>query len=554
MEFSIKVHDWSQASTGLSEAKTASKASVHDCLVVGVFSKASGNAANGATSAVAKKASVSGATKALQEPLFGAAAYVDQHTQGFITRLIEEGDFSGALQTTLMLHSVSDVFAKRVLLVGCGAKETYSATAHAKAAGAAWKTLFATQIDDVLWALPAFTLPSVEAKDDETEAKMAQAVRAVVKSAFAQAYQFNQMKSQPEPALHLPAKITLALDENAAALKTSFAKIAQQAVEQSMAEAEGIRFARDLANLPGNVCTPTYLAEAAKELASEFDLKLEVLSQKQIEALRMGSFLSVAKGSVEPPKFIVIRHLGAAEKDAPIVLVGKGITFDSGGISLKPGEAMDEMKYDMCGAASVLGTLRAVARMKLKLNVIGVIPTCENMPSSKASKPGDIVKSMSGQTIEVLNTDAEGRLILCDALTYVERLKPAAVIDIATLTGACVIALGNHHSGLFAREEDNDLAQALILAGQEAADSVWRMPLDEEYQEQLKSNFADMANIGGRPAGSVTAACFLARFTKAYPWAHLDIAGTAWKGGKEKGATGRPVGLLTQFLVQKAAS
>ena len=261
----------------------------------------------------------------------------------------------------------------------------------------------------------------------------------------------------------------------------------------------------------------------------------------------MGAFLAVAQGALTPPQFIVIRHQGAALKDAPTVLVGKGITFDTGGISLKPGEGMDEMKYDMCGAASVLGTMRAIGELKLKRNVIGVIPTCENMPSAHATRPGDIVTSMSGQTIEILNTDAEGRLILCDALTYVERFKPAAVIDIATLTGACVIALGAVHSGMFS--DDDALAEGLLSAGRTSQDTVWRMPLDGAYQEQLKSNFADMANIGGRPAGSITAACFLARYTEKYTWAHLDIAGTAWKSGAAKGATGRPVPLLVNYLL-----
>ncbi|KAG0322667.1 hypothetical protein BGZ97_005000 [Linnemannia gamsii] len=328
-------------------------------------------------------------------------------------------------------------------------------------------------------------------------------------------------------------------------------KSAKASAKQGVALASGMDFARDLANLPGNICTPTYLAQTAKELAHEFALKAEVLGQKQLETLKMGAFLSVAKGSVEPPKLIVLHYQGAAAKTKPIVLVGKGITFDAGGISLKPGEGMDEMKYDMCGAAAALGTLRAVAEMALKLNLIVVIPSCENMPAGNAYKPGDIVTSMSGQTIEVLNTDAEGRLILCDALTYVERFKPALVIDIATLTGACVIALGHHHSGLFAKEDA--LANELLAAAAASVDPIWRMPLDEEYQEQLKSNFADMANIGGRPAGSVTAACFLARFTQAYSWAHLDIAGTAWKSGAAKGATGRPVPLLTQFLIERAS-
>jgi leucyl aminopeptidase len=266
----------------------------------------------------------------------------------------------------------------------------------------------------------------------------------------------------------------------------------------------------------------------------------------------MGALLAVAKGSDEPPKLIVLRYQGAAASKAPVVLVGKGITFDTGGISLKPAAEMDEMKYDMCGAASVLGTLRAVAEMKLPLNVVGLVPTCENMPSGRASRPGDIVTSMSGQTIEILNTDAEGRLILCDALTYAERFKPSAVIDIATLTGACVIALGHHNSGLFARQDK--LATELTQAGRAAGDPCWRMPLDDEYQEQLKSPFADVANIGGRAAGAVTAACFLSRFTKAYDWAHLDIAGTAWRSGANKGSSGRPVPLLSGFLVARAGT
>jgi leucyl aminopeptidase len=274
----------------------------------------------------------------------------------------------------------------------------------------------------------------------------------------------------------------------------------------------------------------------------------------------MGSFLSVAKGSDQPPKFIVLHYKGkattkaaskhAAKSEGPIVLVGKGITFDSGGVSIKPAATMDEMKFDMCGAASVLGTFRTLAELGLPNEVIGLIPTCENMVSGRANKPGDVVTSMSGQTIEILNTDAEGRLILCDALTYAERFKPAAVIDIATLTGACVVALGGVNSGLFSK--DDALAEALLKAGKQSGDTAWRMPLDDAYQEQLKSNFADMANIGGMPAGSVTAACFLSRFAKAYRWAHLDIAGTAWKGGAAKGSTGRPVPLLVQYLLNQA--
>ncbi len=308
--------------------------------------------------------------------------------------------------------------------------------------------------------------------------------------------------------------------------------------------------AKDLGNLPGNVCTPAFLAEQARKIAKEWKLGVEVLERKDMEKLGMGSLLSVARGSRQPPKLIVLNYAGGAKKARPLVLVGKGITFDTGGISLKPSPEMDEMKFDMCGAASVLGTLRACAEMKLKLNVVGIIPTTENMPGGAATKPGDIVTSMSGQTIEMLNTDAEGRLILCDALTYAERFEPEAVIDIATLTGACVIALGHVASGLYSNKET--LARELLAAGDEAYDRAWHMPLWDDYQEQLKSNFADMANIGGRPAGSVTAACFLSRYAKKFAWAHLDIAGTAWKSGKDKGSTGRPVALLTSFLMKRA--
>jgi len=333
---------------------------------------------------------------------------------------------------------------------------------------------------------------------------------------------------------------------------------AQKGLREGSAIANGMELTRTLGNLPGNICTPTYLGDTAKRLAREFkSLKVEVLDRKQVEALGMGSFLSVARGSEEALRFIVLRHAGAkaAKKGAkaaqgPIVLVGKGITFDAGGISLKPAATMDEMKYDMCGAASVLGSFRALAELELPLDVVGLIPACENLPSGKANKPGDVVTSMAGLTIEILNTDAEGRLVLCDALTYAERFKPSAVIDIATLTGACVVALGNVNTGLFSK--DDALADALASAGRRSLDTAWRMPMDDAYQEQLKSNFADLANIGGPPAGAVTAACFLSRFAKAYPWAHLDIAGTAWRGGKDKGATGRPVPLLMQYLLDQA--
>ena len=333
--------------------------------------------------------------------------------------------------------------------------------------------------------------------------------------------------------------------EQAAAVKAG--------IQQGQGIAEGVTLARELGNRPANHCTPTHLAAEARRLAkSSKAIKVEVLERPALEKLGMGSFLSVTHGSAQPPKFIVLRYEGAAASQAPIVLVGKGITFDTGGISLKPGAGMDEIKFDMGGAASVLGTFQSLALLAPKVNVVGLIPTCENMPSGTATKPGDVVTSMSGQTIEILNTDAEGRLILCDALTYAERFKPAVVVDIATLTGACVIALGNLHSGLFSK--DDELADALLKAGQAAQDTAWRMPLDDEYGEGLKSNFADLANVGGREGGSITAAWFLSKFTQSYRWAHLDIAGTAWKSGGAKGGTGRPVGLLTQFLLDQAAA
>ena len=318
-------------------------------------------------------------------------------------------------------------------------------------------------------------------------------------------------------------------------------------LQRGAAIAAGVTLARECANRPGNHCTPTYLGEQAKRLGKEHGLKVEVLDRKAVEKLGMGAFLAVAQGSAEPLRFIVARYEGAAKSQAPVVLVGKGITFDTGGISIKPSAEMDEMKYDMGGAASVLGTLRAIAEIKPKLNVIGIVPSCDNMPSGKAVKPGDVVTSLSGQTIEILNTDAEGRLILCDALTYAERFKPAVVVDIATLTGACVIALGHHRSGLFTA--DDALAAELLNAGDAALDPCWRMPLDDEYDEGLKSNFADMGNVGGRAGGAITAAMFLKRYTAKYRWAHLDIAGTAWKSGAAKGSTGRPVGLLTHFVL-----
>ena len=325
---------------------------------------------------------------------------------------------------------------------------------------------------------------------------------------------------------------------------------ARPGFETGLGLAKGIELAREWGNRPANHATPTLLAGAARALGKLRGIQVEVLGPREVARLGMGSFMAVARGSEEPLRFIVLRYNGAGRGQAPVVLVGKGITFDTGGISIKPAPEMDEMKFDMSGAASVLGTFKALGELKPRVNVVGLIPACENMPSGKAIKPGDVVKSMSGQTIEILNTDAEGRLILCDALTYAERFKPAAVIDIATLTGACVIALGHHHSGLFT--PDDELAEDLLQAAKRALDPAWRMPVDEEYAEALKSNFADMGNVGGRAGGAVTAAMFLKKFTARYRWAHLDIAGTAWKSGAQKGATGRPVALLTHYILSQA--
>ncbi|WP_042301513.1 leucyl aminopeptidase [Paraburkholderia kururiensis] len=502
MDFSIKACDWSKgAQSGFLTGKS-------DCVVIGVFESQS---------------------------LSGAALAIDEATKGLVTRIVKAGDMEGKAGSTLFLHEVQGIGASRVLLVGLGKQDAFTQKAYGEAVKAAWRAILGTKIVQV-----TFTLPQLPVKERSSD----WAVRAALLALRSETYRFTQMKSKPDTAPRALKRIVFSVD-------AADEKAAKVAAKQGVALANGMDLTRDLGNLPGNVCTPTYLGNVAKKLAKDWKLKVEVLGQKQIEALKMGSFLSVTRGSVEPPQFIVLQYQGAGAKEAPVVLVGKGITFDTGGISLKPGEAMDEMKYDMCGAGSVLGTMRAVAEMGLKLNVVALVPTCENMPAGNATKPGDIVTSMSGTTIEVLNTDAEGRLILCDALTYAERFKPAAVVDVATLTGACIIALGHHNAGLFSK--DDALAGELLDASREADDPAWRMPLDDEYQDQLKSNFADVANIGGRPAGSVTAACFLSRFTQAYSWAHLDIAGVAWKSGAAKGATGRPVPLLTQFLIDRAA-
>jgi len=473
---------------------------------------------------------------AMQEggKLSPAAHHIDKLSGGQLARIIKRGDITGKINQTLLLHDLAGIGSARVLLVGTG-KEALSDSQFRTLLRTVTQKLLEISVKNAICALV-----EVEVKERDASGKIQLGSETVTHAL----YKYTQTKSEKTPAPSL-RHLTWQLDDK------KHHKQAQTAAKTGQAIANGMALTRELGDLPGNICTPTHLANEAKKLGKASGIKVMVLDQKQIEQLKMGSFLSVAKGSRQPPKLIVMEYHGSKKAGHhPIVLVGKGITFDSGGISIKPGAAMDEMKYDMCGAASVLGTLSAVAELKLPINVVGVVPTCENLPDGNANKPGDIVTSMSGQTIEILNTDAEGRLILCDALTYSEKFKPKAVIDIATLTGACVIALGKQASGLLGN--DQPLIDKLLSAGNKSADRAWQMPLWEEYQEQLKSNFADMANIGGREAGTITAACFLSRFAKKFKWAHLDIAGVAWESGNNKGATGRPVPLLVNYLIGEA--
>ncbi|TCS70428.1 aminopeptidase A [Sulfuritortus calidifontis] len=464
-----------------------------------------------------------------------AAKAIDEAAAGYLSEIIRRGDMEGKLGTTLLLHHVPNTLCDRVLLVGLGKEREFREKQYREAMRAAVKVL-----NDTGSMEAAVYLSEIPVKRRDVVWNIEQAVVAAREAL----YRFDQLKSKQEEVRRPLRRLILAVSRRGE-LNEGEAGLAR-----GLAIANAMQLAKDLGNLPGNICTPSYLAEQALRLAKSHGLAVEVLELADMEKLGMGSFMSVAKGSRQPPKFIVIQHKGGNRKHKPIVLVGKGITFDAGGISLKPAAEMDEMKYDMSGAASVMATMQAAAELKLPLNVVALIPTCENLPDGAANKPGDIVTSMSGQTIEILNTDAEGRLILCDALTYAERFEPEAVVDVATLTGACVIALGNVATGLLANNDA--LARELVHAGEAAYDRVWQLPLWDDYQEQLKSNFADMANIGGRPAGTITAAAFLSRFAKKYPWAHLDIAGTAWRSGKDKGSTGRPVPLLVHFLLGRA--
>ncbi len=464
--------------------------------------------------------------------LTDSAKQLDIATNGYLKSLLKRGDIDGKLNQTLLLHDVEGLVAKRILLVGCGKAKDLTANQFRNLV-----TLVSTELNKYKLKDAAFYLSDIELKDTDLAWKIKQISQGITQNLYR--YHKTVSKNNEKPSLR--RVVIHAQKESAQSNKA--AKIGQ-------AVANGMAVTRELGNLPGNICTPSYLASEAKKIGRQYGIKVSVLNEKQMETLKMGSLLSVSRGSRQPAKLIVFEYKGATKPGNPIALVGKGVTFDSGGISIKPGAAMDEMKFDMCGAASVFGVMRSLGELKPKINVIGVVGATENLPDGLATKPGDVVTSMSGQTIEVLNTDAEGRLVLCDALTYTEKFKPKAVIDIATLTGACVIALGKQGAGLLGN--DQKLIDKLLTAGQNAADRAWQLPLWDEYQEQIKSNFADMANIGGREAGTITAACFLSRFAKKFKWAHLDIAGVAWESGANKGATGRPVPLLMEYILSEA--
>lgn len=464
-----------------------------------------------------------------------AAQQIDEVSSGALAAILRRGDLDGRTGQALLIHTLPNLPSERVLLLGCGKEKEFNEVRYREINTKLVQELKETGATEV-----TSFLTELEIKGRDVAWKVRQAVE-MIEAAL---YRFDQLKSKPSNQRRALKRVVLAVP------RRSDLTVGEQAIREGQAIAAGVKLARDLGNLPGNICTPSYLADQAHELGKQYDLKVTVLDEPEMRSLNMGSLLSVARGSRQAPKLIVLEYRGGREDEAPIALVGKGLTFDAGGISIKPAAAMDEMKFDMCGAASVLGSIKAAAELKLPLNIVGVIPSSENLPDGNANKPGDIVTSMSGQTIEVLNTDAEGRLILCDALTYTERFNPQVVVDIATLTGACVIALGNHASGLMSNNEQ--LARELLNAGRYTWDRAWQLPLWDDYQKQLDSNFADMANIGGREAGAIIGGSFLARFTKKFKWAHLDIAGTAWKTGKEKGATGRPVPLLTQFLIERS--
>ena len=461
-----------------------------------------------------------------------SASAIDSQSQNYLADIA--ADHSGKPGESLLLHKVPGIKAKRVLLMGVGSEGDRTDRTQRKVITSAM-----SQIKSLKLSNAVFALDHLESNDSD----MYRQLRHNTEWASAELYQYDTTKSKKAD--------PLALESISFRVDAADEELAEYSIADGSAIANGVTTARELGNLPGNICTPTYLAEIAVALDAECDqLTTTVLDEDEMADLGMFSLLSVGEGSIQPSKLIVMEYKGGEEGEKPHVLVGKGITFDTGGISLKPGAKMDEMKFDMCGAASVIGTMESLCEMALPINVVAIVASAENMPSSKATKPGDIVTTMSGQTVEILNTDAEGRLVLCDALTYAERFEPATVVDVATLTGACIVALGHHTAGLLSNNDE--LANSLLAAGDFAADRAWRLPIGEEYQEQLDSNFADIANIGGPAAGTITAACFLARFAKEFAWAHLDIAGVAWNSaGKAKGSTGRCVPLLCQHLLNQ---
>lgn len=468
--------------------------------------------------------------------LSAVAEQLDKISEGYISNLLRRGDLEGKPGQMLLLHHVPNVLSERVLLVGCGKERELDERQYRQIIAKTISTLNETGSMEAVCFLS-----ELHVKGRDTYWK----VRHAVETTQDCLYVFDRLKSKKDETRRPLRKIVFNVPTR------RDLTIGEKAVEHGLAIAAGIKQCKDVGNMPPNICTPQYLADQALLLAeSSAKISVDVLGPEELAAHGMNSYLAVGRGSVNGPRMAVIKYNGAGNDSAPVVLVGKGLTFDSGGISLKPGDGMDEMKYDMCGAASVLGTMHAVVNLNLPINIVAILAGAENMPDANAYRPGDILTTMSGQTVEVLNTDAEGRLVLCDALTYVERFDPELVIDVATLTGACVIALGKHATGLLSNH--NPLAHEILNASEQSGDRAWRLPLWDDYQDQLESPFADFSNLGGRAAGTITAACFLSRFTRKYNWAHLDIAGTAWRsGGKDKGSTGRPVPLLTQFLINR---
>ncbi|HEX4481535.1 MAG TPA: leucyl aminopeptidase [Rudaea sp.] len=464
--------------------------------------------------------------------LTDAAKRVDEKSGGAIARLLEAGDVTGKIGSTQVLFGLKDVKAPRVLIVGLGDEKKFDAARFNRANTEAAKVLKGLPLKN---AISYLTDIDVATKDDAWKVRVAAVATDTAAYKYAATFKPREKSKTPE--------------------FESIAFFASDKTKSSIASANaivnGVRFARELGNLPPNICNPQYIADQAKKLADDHSgVTCEILEEADLRKLGMGALLGVSQGSANEPKFIVLQYNGAGEKEKPVALVGKGITFDTGGISIKPSAGMEEMKFDMCGAAGVLGAFVSAVEMKLKLNLVCIVPAVENMPGGKAQRPSDVVTTMSGQTVEVLNTDAEGRLILCDALTYVQKFNPQIIIDAATLTGACVVALGKHATGLMTK--DDALANDLIAAGETSLDRAWRLPLWDDYQSQLDTGYADVANIGGKYAGAITAGCFLARFTEGYRWAHLDIAGTAWEEGRKGSATGRPVPMLVEYLTKVA--